>query len=183
MPSVWLSWKRQAREHELTIPKRRLGRLHRIRALEEDLARTTVEGAVAAVRLAETGIERALAQEKAARGRRNAALLETGPSAALDPERWRQAESEAQIHRVLAIRHARSLPALEKEAAALREEYLERRRERQKLEKLLTKAAEEERIANERRSAAAMEGLLQGRRWHESHERENTCGSTEISSR
>jgi len=133
---------------------------------------------------AETGVERALAQEKSARGRRNAALLETGRSgAALDPERWRQAESEAQIHRVLAIRHARSLPALEKEAAAMREEYLERRRERQKLEKLLTKAAEEERIANERRTAAAMEGLLQGRRWHESHEQENTCGSTDISSR
>ncbi len=161
----------------MTIPKRRLGRLHRIRALEEDLARTGVEAAVAAVRRAESGVELALAQEKAARGLRNETLLHAGAN----PAPWRQAESEAQIHRVLAVRHARALPALEKEAAARREEYLERRRERQKLEKLLTKAAEEERAAEERRNAAAVEDILQGRRWHENHERENRRGDSDIS--
>lgn len=161
----------------MTSPKRRLGRLRRIRALEEDLARTAVETAVAAVRQAESGVARALAQERGARGRRNAALLQANS----DSERWRQEEAEAQIHRVLALRHSRALPALENEAAARREEYLERRRERQKLEKLLTKAAEEERIEEERRSAAAVEELFQGRRWHES--RENQRGDSEISSR
>jgi hypothetical protein len=123
-----------------------------------------VERAAARVCQVEIGIEQALAEERRARSRRNAALADAGTQ----PDSWLKAESEAQIQRVLAVRNARALPALEKEAGAAREQYLERRRERQKLEQLLTNAAEEERMEVQRKTRAAMEDLFQGRRWYES---------------
>ncbi len=49
-------------------------------------------------------------------------------------------ESEAQLQRVFAVRSARTIPRLEMEIQVKKDGYLERRRERQKLESLLNES-------------------------------------------
>lgn len=115
------------------------------------------------LRQAQAGVEEAMANEREARGRRNAALALNDPPSS----RWIEIESEAQMHRVAAVRQARRLPALEEEIDVRREEYLTRRRERQKLEKLLARAAEKERFEQQRRTRAMVDDLFQARHWLE----------------
>ena len=120
-----------------------------------------VEHAVAALRLAEAGVEDALTAERDARSRRNDCMREPGRAAG----NWAEAESEAQIDRVLAVRRAYALPALEMEIGAAREAYLERRRERQKIENLMRQAARKEELESARRSRLEIDDLFQARRW------------------
>jgi flagellar biosynthesis chaperone FliJ len=76
-------------------------------------------------------------------------------------------ESEAQLQRVLAVRSARTIPRLEQEVQIRRDGYLDRRRERQKLESLLTRAEEQEAMERERKSRAELDDLVQSRRRYE----------------
>jgi flagellar biosynthesis chaperone FliJ len=140
--------------------RERLGRVHRIRQLEEDQSRLALQSTVAALRQAEARIERALLEEAAARDRRNAALLENGGKS----EEWKSSESEAQIHRVLAVRDARALPSLVEEVGLHRELYFDRRRERQKLEGLVKRAAEEQKLETEQKDRKEIDDLHQARR-------------------
>jgi hypothetical protein len=131
--------------------------------MEEDQARLGLESSVATLRRAQMQVGEALTAEQAARGRRNHALLE--------PETevygWMGPESEAQLQRVAAVRIARVIPRLEQEIQVRRDGYFERRRERQKLESLLTRAEEQESKEMERKSRAELDDLLQSRRRYE----------------
>lgn len=143
--------------------RERLGRVHRIRQLEEDQSRIALRSTLTALHEAEARIERALLGERAARDRRNAVLLENGEGS----EDWQGSESEAQIHRVLAVRDARALPGLEQEVRVQRELYLDRRRERQKLEGLVKRAAERQKLETEQKNRRQIEDLHQARRRHD----------------
>jgi hypothetical protein len=131
--------------------------------MEEDQARLGLESTVATLRRAQMQVNDALAAEQAARGRRNNAFLE--PES--EPYGWMGPESEAQLQRVLAVRSARTIPRLEQEAQIRRDGFLDRRRERQKLESLLTRAEEQEAMERERRSRAELDDLVQSRRRYE----------------
>ena len=131
--------------------------------MEEDQARLGLESSVASLRRAQTQVGEALTAEQGARGRRNSALLEP-QSEALG---WMGPESEAQLYRVFAVRSARVIPRLEMEVQAKRDGFLERRRERQKLENLLTRAEEQEAMERERKSRAELDDLVQSRRRYE----------------
>jgi len=144
-------------------PRKRLGRLHKIRQMEEDQARLGLESTVAMLRRAQTQVSDALTAEQAARGRRNYAFLE--PES--EPYGWMGPESEAQLQRVVAVRSARTIPRLEQEVQIRRDGFLDRRRERQKLESLLTRAEEQEAMERERKSRAELDDLVQSRRRYE----------------
>jgi flagellar export protein FliJ len=62
------------------------------------------------------------------------------------------------------VRQARTIPRLTSDSDSKRETYLERRRERQRLETLLEKASAKERNERERRIRAEMDDLFQIRR-------------------
>jgi hypothetical protein len=131
--------------------------------MQEDQARLGLESSVALLRRAQTQVGEALTAEQAARGRRNHAFVE--PEA--EAYGWMGPESEAQLQRVFAVRSARAIPRLEMEVQAKREGYFDRRRERQKLETLLTRAKEQEAMERERKSRAELDDLLQSRRRYE----------------
>jgi hypothetical protein len=131
--------------------------------MQEDQARLGLESSVALLRRAQMQVGEALTAEQAARGRRNHAFME--PEA--EAYGWKGPESEAQLQRVFAVRSARPIPRLEMEVQAKREGYFERRRERQKLETLLTRAEEQEAMERERKSRAELDDLLQSRRRYE----------------
>jgi flagellar export protein FliJ len=143
--------------------RKRLGRIYKIRQIEEDQARLGLESSVAVLRRTQMQVGEALTAESGARGRRNAVLAE--PSAELHG--WMGPESEAQLQRVIAVRTARAIPKLEMEVQVKRNGYLERRRERQKLENLVKKAAEREAMEIERKSRAELDDLVQARRRYE----------------
>lgn len=144
----------------MSAPGQRLARIHRIRQIEEDQARLAVESAVGALRRAEASVEQALRDEFEARSRRNDALLHQAGG----PDDWVRSEREAQIHRVAAVRNAQKIPEITSEIEAKREIYLERRRERRKLETLLQSALEKQRIELERKLRAQIDDLFQIRR-------------------
>jgi flagellar biosynthesis chaperone FliJ len=131
--------------------------------MEEDQARLGLESSVAMLRRAQTQVGDALTAEQAARVRRNEAFLDPE----LEAFGWMGPESEAQLQRVVAVRSARTIPRLEIEVQAKRDGYFERRRERQKLETLLTRAEEQEAAERERKSRAELDDLLQSRRRYE----------------
>ncbi|HEY4046580.1 MAG TPA: hypothetical protein VGM27_06920 [Acidobacteriaceae bacterium] len=141
-------------------PGERLARIHRIRQIEEDQARLAVESAVGRLRRAEAGVEEAVREESEARSRRNHALGDYGGK----PHAWIGAEREAQIHRVVAVRNALKIPQIACEIQAKREVYVERRRERQKIETLLQSALEKQRVEVERKLRAQIDDLFQLRR-------------------
>jgi flagellar biosynthesis chaperone FliJ len=143
--------------------RKKLGRLHAIRQMQEDQSRLVLESSVALLRRAQTQVGEALTAEQAARGRRNHAFVE--PEA--EAYGWKGPESEAQLQRVFAVRSARAIPRLEMEVQTKREGYFDRRRERQKLETLLTRAEEQEAMERERKSRAELDDLLQSRRRYE----------------
>jgi flagellar biosynthesis chaperone FliJ len=68
---------------------------------------------------------------------------------------------------VVAVRSARTIPRLEQEVQIRRDGFLDRRRERQKLESLLTRAEEQEAMERERKSRAELDDLVQSRRRYE----------------
>jgi flagellar biosynthesis chaperone FliJ len=143
--------------------RKKLGRLHKIRQMQEDQARLGLESSVALLRRAQMQVGEALTAEQAARGRRNHALVEPE----VEVHGWMGPESEAQLQRVFAVRSARTIPRLEVEIQAKRDGYFDRRRERQKLESLLTRAEEQEAMERERKSRAELDDLLQSRRRYE----------------
>jgi flagellar biosynthesis chaperone FliJ len=144
-------------------PRKRLGRLHKIRQMEEDQARLGLESAVATLRRAQTQVGEALTAEQAARGRRNYAFVDPDS----EPYGWMGPESEAQLQRLLAVRSARTIPRLEQEVQVRRDGFLDRRRERQKLESLLSRAEVQEAMERERKSRAELDDLVQSRRRYE----------------
>lgn len=143
--------------------RKRLDRLYRIRQLEEDQARMTLESSVSVLRRTQMQVGEAMAEEHGARVRRNGLLGEPGA----DMHAWMGPESEAQLQRVIAVRTARVLPRLEFETQKKREGYIERRRERQKLESLLARAKEKEAIELERKTRAELDDLVLARRRYE----------------
>lgn len=147
----------------MSNPRKRLGRIHKIRQMEEDQARLGLENSVAMLRRAQTQVGEALMAEQAARGRRNYAFVEPDS----EPYGWMGPESEAQLQRLLAVRSARTIPRLEQDVQLRRDGFLDRRRERQKLESLLTRAEEQEATERERKSRAELDDLVQSRRRYE----------------
>jgi flagellar export protein FliJ len=143
--------------------RKRLDRIYRIRQIEEDQARMTLESSVALLRRTQMQVGEAMMVEQGARVRRNAVLGE--PAANLDA--WMEPESEAQLQRLIAVRTARALPRLEFDTQKKREGYIDRRRERQKLESLLTRAKEQEAVERERKSRAELDDLVLARRRYE----------------
>jgi flagellar export protein FliJ len=143
--------------------RKRLDRIYRIRQMEEDQARMTLESSVAQLRRTQLQVGEAMAEEQGARVRRNGVLGELNA----EMQAWMGPESEAQLQRVIAVRTARTLPRLEFETQKKREGYIDRRRERQKLESLLTKAKEKEASELERRSRAELDDLVLARRRYE----------------
>jgi flagellar biosynthesis chaperone FliJ len=131
--------------------------------MEEDQARLGLENSVAMLRRAQTQVGEALMAEQAARGRRNYAFVEPDSEA----YGWMGPESEAQLQRLLAVRSARTIPRLEQDVQLRRDGFLDRRRERQKLESLLTRAEEQEAMERERKSRAELDDLVQSRRRYE----------------
>lgn len=156
--------------HGVSNSRKRLGRLYRIRQVEEDQARLELQSSVAALRRTQARIGEALTAEREARSRRNAALCqpEAAPyGAPYGPSyEWIGAESEAQIQRVLAVRTARAIPKLERDSQTRRDAYFDRRRESRKLESLLHKAEEKEQLETERRERSELDDLLQARRYY-----------------
>src|SRR5271156_4095804 len=74
--AAWKGFRRWRCRCDVNNPRKRLGRLHKIRQMEEDQARLGLESTVAMLRRAQTQVSDALTAEQAARGRRNYAFLE-----------------------------------------------------------------------------------------------------------
>jgi hypothetical protein len=160
----------------LNAPGKRLSRIYRIRQIQEEHARLAVESVVAGLRRAEAGAVEARVQAQEARGQRNRALQEAGFFAGSGatqcrPEHWLEAEAEAALCHTMELRYAQKIPELLEDLGMKRESYLERRRERRKLEIVLLKAAERDRYERERRTRAELDDLFEiRRRWRRESE-------------
>jgi flagellar export protein FliJ len=161
--AVLTGYTRWRHRGDVNNSRKRLGRIFRIRQMEEDQARLGLESSVAVLRRTQMQVGEALEAELEARVRRNSALVDP----MTETNGWLWPESEGQIQRVVAVRAARGIPRLEAEIQAKRDGYFERRRERQKLENLLHKAEEKESLEMERKSRAELDDLVQARRRYE----------------
>lgn len=165
----------------MSAPGKRLTRIYHIRQMQEEHARLVVESAVGALRRLEASVEEARVQAQDARGQRNRVLRDAGSfeksdAAQGDSAQWLEAESEAALCHIMELRYTQKIPRLVEDLGMKRESYLERRRERRKLETVLLQAAEKDRRERERRARAELDDLFEIRRRRRRDSPNISCG-------